>query len=166
MRATQGASGQSLTFTGDQEAQPPNTPLLMAPPALDDEVGHAGGRSWFAWGYQQLPSALELLTISFWVGIFLAKMAALTRPCLPFMFNMAMGLPLILLAALDLGVALTRHSSEMPGDLSLNRGHPRRHLDWSPRTSLMLLGFHFLSAGVLGHLNMLCSPPPGEWAAW
>lgn len=107
-----------------------------------------------------------MLTMSFWLGIFLAKMMALARPCLPFMFNLAAGVPFVLLAALDLGVTLTRRLDAPSYEGPLNRRQPQRRLDWSPRTSLVLLGLHFVVVGVLDWCDVLCSPPPNGLEAW
>lgn len=147
---------------GSPELQAPNTPLLMPPPTTGVGIMPGTGSGWSSWFNRQLPPPYELLTISFWVGSFLAKMAALTKPCLPFMFNLATGLPLILIAALDLGAAVTRRSSGH-WDGSMDRAHLGRRLDWSTKTSLALLGLHFLSAWALNRFGVLCSPPPVGW---
>lgn len=129
-------------------------------------MAHGGGQGWSNWICYQLPPVPELLTISFWLGIFLAKMMALSRPCLPFMFNLAAGAPFVLLAALDLGVTLTRrpdtHSLQGP----LNGRQPEQRLYWSPKTSLVLLGLHFVAVGVMNRFDMLCSPPPAGFQSW
>ena len=162
-----GSRGQE-TFAGDPhdpaglsvggpELQVPNTPLLMPPPT----TGAGAGSGWSSW-FRQLRSPYELMTILFWMASFLAKMAALTMPCLPFMFNLATGLPLILVAALDLGAAVTRRSGGH-WDGTADRAHPGWRLGLGTKTSLALLGLHFLSAWVLDRFGVLCSPPPIGW---
>ena len=147
--------------TGSSELQVPNTPLLMPPPTTGVRTMPGEGSGWSSL-FRQLPPPYELLTILFWVASFLAKMAALTMPCLPFMFNLATGLPLILVAALDLGAAVTRRSGGHR-DGTADRAHPRWRLDLGTKTSLVLLGLHFLSAWVLDRFGVLCSPPPIGW---
>lgn len=163
----EGFSGETTgqASRGSQDMRPPDTPLLMAPPTSVTGAIHGSGHGASNWIYRQLPPMSELLTISFWLGIFLAKMLALTRPCLPFMFNLAAGLPLVLLAALDLGVTLTRRSSGILDEHASNRAQSGRHLDWGPRTSLVLVGLHFLFAGAMDRFDVLCSPPP-DGSAW
>lgn len=156
-----GRARDSATLpTGSPELQTPNTPLLMPPPTAGAEIMAGTGSDWSSWFNRQLPPPRELLTATFWVGSFLAKMAALTRPCLPFVFNLATGLPLILIAALDLGAAVARRSGGH-WDGSVDRVHPGRRLDWGTKTSLALLGFHFLSAWALNWFGLLCNPPVG-----
>ena len=164
--AAQEATGQSSRFSGSQETPTPDTPLLMAPPAFSARAMQAERQGSSSRLYRQLHPLSELLRISFWLGLFLAKMMALARPCQPFMFNLATGLPLVLLAALDLGVTLTRRSNVGLDEASSNRARLERRLDWGPRTSLVLVGVHFLFAVVMDRLDMLCNPPPGGLAGW
>lgn len=156
-----GRAHDSATLpTGSPELQTPNTPLLMPPPTAGAGIIPGTGSGWTSWFNRQLPPPYELLTTTFWVVSFLAKMAALTRPCLPFVFKLTTGLPLILIAALDLGATVTRRSSGH-WDGSVDRAHPGPRLDWGTKTSLVLLGFHFLSAWALNQLGLLCNPPVG-----
>ena len=165
-RAVLEATDQYPRPTDGQESQSPATPLLIAPPTPSASIAYEGDQGWSNWICYQLPPVSELLTISFWLGLFLAKMLALARPCLPFMFNLAAGLPFVVLAALDLGVTLTRQSDGTSHEGSLNRRLPERRVDWSPRTSLVLLGLHFVVVGVMNWFEVLCSPPPDGLQTW
>ncbi|SPO07700.1 related to human P1/eIF-2a protein kinase [Cephalotrichum gorgonifer] len=160
-----GLTSPSPRPADSHEQQLPDTPLLMAPPTSAGVIPEARTGWWYRLN-QQLPIS-ELLAVSAWIGLFLMKMVALAKPCLPFMFNLSAGLPLTVLAALDLGVAITRRAGRASGLLAINRAHAEHHtLDWSPRTSLSLLGLHFLSIWGLTRFELLCRPPPDEWLAW
>jgi hypothetical protein len=101
------------------------------------------------------------------LSFFLVKLMVLGRPCWPFMVNLGVSAPLLVVAALDLasassyGATLTRYRSVEHHGLSMAR-------PWGLRTSLVLLVLHFAVVWLAGRWEALCAAAPQEnhWAHW
>ncbi|KAK1996409.1 kinase-like protein [Colletotrichum falcatum] len=98
------------------------------------------------------------------LGLFLSKMLSLTRPCWPFMASPNIAAPLVILAALDLGLASagarppSRYGQESSRRLS--NGLPWA---WGLRGSIVLVILHMVVLWVSSRWNSLCMPGPNAW---
>ncbi|KAF9869380.1 calcium-dependent protein kinase [Colletotrichum karsti] len=82
-------------------------PLLMPPPGTPvNAFQHRLMVGWLRAGHLVLYNASPLLAVTR-LGLFLSKLYSLTRPCWPYMVNPSLGGFLVVLAALDLGLANT-----------------------------------------------------------
>ncbi|KAF4469822.1 iks kinase [Fusarium albosuccineum] len=147
-----------------QSSQSP--PLLLAPPsttsnALRDRLAIFLMRIITISG----PN-FPLLSYMTRLGLFAIKITSLTRPCWPFMVQPNFAIPLVAVAALDLG--LPRLTSYPP---AVTQGYgdyfssgPRA---WGLGTSLILLCLHFTVLWVASGWETLCAASEQErWVEW
>lgn len=97
---------------------------------------------------------------------FLTKLATLAQPCWPYATRLEVGLPLIIIASLDLRAPMSMNSS-------LARRNERGEIEFGPSRvrgmgwSLALLVLHAAVLWIAGRWNRLCvSPPRDVWADW
>lgn len=100
------------------------------------------------------------------LSLFLIKLATLVRPCWPYMVNLEVSAPLVLLAVLDLGLPTstsnTRTRRPSHGELvtSLFR-------QTGLKTRLLFLALHLVVIWLAGRWQALCvAVPHDEWAQW
>lgn len=100
------------------------------------------------------------------LSLFLIKLATLVRPCWPYMVNLEVSAPLVLLAVLDLGlptsISNTRTRRPSHGELvtSLFR-------QTGLKTRLLFLALHLAVIWLAGRWQALCvAVPHDEWAQW
>jgi serine/threonine protein kinase len=124
------------------KSQTPPTPLLMPPPSTPLSrfqnqlvVYRHHAFSWATHNQQALSHGVRLV-------IFVVKMYALTRPCLPLATNTLVAYPLLLFAALE---------------LALGRAVERR-------ISGILLAVHVTVLLIAAKMNRLCAYGTPEWA--
>lgn len=127
-------------------------PLLMAPPelpnnSLSHKLGIVAFRTW---------TLLRPLapTLGYFVrlALFVAKMVSVARPCWPYMVSLHLGVPLVAVAALDLGLP----------QLGNTYSYGRRN--WGITASLALLAMHFSVLWVASGRARLCAMVPhDEW---
>ena len=165
-RDSQAALGHDDSPTDDE--RPLSPPLLMAPPltrggaasyqievALDRMVT-ALGLSW------------DLLSYITRLGVFLLKLGTLGRPCWPYVARLEVSIPLVIVAALDLGLPTITTSFAMRQSQSDQSALVARYLPSAGiGTSLILLGLHFAVLWVARKWDTLCvSIPRDDWAEW
>jgi len=121
--------------------QTPPTPLLMAPPSTplssfqnQIAVYRHYTSSWAMHNHQTLFHGAKLV-------IFVIKMYALTKPCLPLATDPFIAYPLLLLAALE-----------------LTFGRPT---EW--RLSALSLAVHFVVLTIMAKMNRLCANGTPQW---
>lgn len=171
-RGQDGDPGMMTTTTPPSDQVPgtrnamPDTPLLMGPPL---SVNSPPGGSLYP---ILLSRMYESISDMIWqplfsrLVLFLLKMLILARPCLPFMFNFTLGLPLVLLAGLDLGLAAAPVRSPNLPSLQAERGqtYARGHWIWGHTTSLALFAVHILLVWAFAQIGILCpSTQPDIW---
>jgi len=101
------------------------------------------------------------------LGLFLAKMVTLSRPCWPYMVNWRVGAALVAVAGMDLGIPV-RRGVALPRQPPTS-GPPDRdegatafgggRRDW--RVSAVLLAVHFLVLAAVSRWGALCA-----WVDW
>ncbi|KZL70338.1 calcium-dependent protein kinase [Colletotrichum tofieldiae] len=145
--------------------EPLSSPPLLMPPtatpseALQHKLMIASMRASQLVRYNAGP-LLAVLRL----GFFLSKMLSLTRPCWPFMASPNIAAPLVILAALDLGLAnagtrpLGRYGQETSRRIS--NGLPWA---WGLRGSVLLAVLHMIVLWVGGRWNSLCTTGPNAW---
>ncbi|CAM1508553.1 Fc.00g054010.m01.CDS01 [Cosmosporella sp. VM-42] len=168
---SQDGSRRSAVFQDDlgrrqsTERRPFSPPLLMAPPNSTNTL------------HQRLKVMLSdtldvsgpyLIVLGYLVrlSLFAVKITYLARPCWPYMINLQVGIPLLAVAALDLGLprltssSLTLRSARTSSALS-------SPLAWGMGTSTVLLALHFFILWIALGRNTLCATPPQEsWHEW
>ncbi|RDA83392.1 hypothetical protein CP532_4724 [Ophiocordyceps camponoti-leonardi (nom. inval.)] len=98
------------------------------------------------------------------LGVFLLKLGSLARPCWPLASNPQVSIPLVVVAALDLGLS--------SGLTVARRGQPQVVAGLPPGpslfpTSLVLLVFHFAVLWLARSWSALCvSAPSEDWDRW
>ncbi|KAK1585216.1 kinase-like domain-containing protein [Colletotrichum navitas] len=144
---------------------PLNSPPLLMPPtatrfeALQHKlmIGSMRASQLIRYNAGPLLAVLRL-------GLFLSKMLSLTRPCWPFMASPNIAAPLVILAALDLGLAsagarpLARYGQETGRRMS--NGLPWA---WGLRGSVVLVILHMIVLWVGSRWNSLCMSRPNTW---
>lgn len=109
----------------------------------------------------------ELLIYAVRLGLFLLKLGILGGQCWPYVPGLEVGVPLIVVAALELGLP------SMTAAAGARRGTGARSLvlrylpPLGPGTSLALLALHFYVIWVARRWNTLCvSVPTDDWVDW
>ncbi|PHH58521.1 hypothetical protein CDD81_5488 [Ophiocordyceps australis] len=107
------------------------------------------------------------------LALFLVKLAALAQPCWPYVTRLEVALPLLLVAALDLGVS--RGGRRVPLDVAggTSAAAAAAHHDVAARapsgmvTSLFLVALHFGVLWLARRWNVLCVvPAQHDWGEW
>ncbi|KAI1078965.1 kinase-like protein [Whalleya microplaca] len=145
-----------------------NTPLLMAPPT--GPFGTLRQQAMLTWHRSIYFSRTHVDSIRFVFRfiLFLTKMISLARPCWPFMVNLGVGVPLISIAAIDLGAPF--HHSPI---VVSHEGASRRHgsmgsfrWTWDWKVSAVLSVFHFLVLWSVTRWGILCAAYRDVWLEW
>lgn len=101
------------------------------------------------------------------LGFFLVKMVSLARPCWPFMVNLEVSVPLVIVAALDVGVS---SSAAMPLVRRRSREHHRLWMTraWGFVTSVILLVLHLAVVWLARRWEALCiaATHQSTWDHW
>ena len=162
----QAASSHDEGPTDDEG--PLSPPLLMAPPLTRggavryqleialDRVSTVLGLRW------------ELLSYITRLGVFLLKLGTLGRPCWPYVARLEVSIPLVLVAAMDLGLPTPTTNLAMQRSHSNQGGlAPRDVPSTGLGTSLILLALHFAILWTARRWDTLCvSIPRDDWAEW
>ncbi|QUC18987.1 uncharacterized protein UV8b_03228 [Ustilaginoidea virens] len=142
--------------------------LLMAPPRsrrdeLLDQLKILTQNTIFRLGVNISTSEFILRAL-----IFIFKLVTLTRPCWPYMVTLEVGLPLVVIAAMELGWS---SSDPEPGRHQTHRncrssfGSRRDRLNIGIKA--ILLSFHLSALWVARRWDALCiGIPQEEWAQW
>jgi serine/threonine protein kinase len=127
------------------EAPHPSVPLLLPPPTSHiADMRRAVRAGWVNFcGRNDWAADLPLLL--FRLGLFICKLATLVWPCLPYMVRLGVGIPLALLAGLDLGMPVV---DRRPRPWWTGRG---------VELNLTLLGLHVLTVWVASRRGSLCA---------
>ncbi|KAI5458223.1 kinase-like domain-containing protein [Mariannaea sp. PMI_226] len=127
-------------------------PLLMAPPSPPPNilVNHLSAIYDRVMAY--IGPRVIVLSYALRLAFFVGKVYSLSQPCLPYIANPQVGIPLIAVAALDLGLPQLA-SSDGPG--YPNPYSPTRRA-WGLGTSFLLLILHFVAIWVASSQSALC----------
>ncbi|KAH8682597.1 kinase-like domain-containing protein [Xylariales sp. PMI_506] len=149
----------------DRRPSPPaSPPLLMAPPSTFwGDVRHKAVVAQHQLHQAYLDNSESVIFLVRF-ALFFLKMASLTRPCWPFMVTLQTGIPLVSLAALDLG--LPRMDMRMAGYEGGSRtpehvGSSRWRWGWTVSGALFML--HFGVLWVVSRWHILCSTGWPQW---
>ncbi|KAM5372530.1 hypothetical protein ACJZ2D_007430 [Fusarium nematophilum] len=141
-------------------------PLLLAPPtppsgALRERLGMFLIHIMTVSG-----PTLPLVSYITRLGLFAVKITSLTRPCWPFMVQPNIAIPLVAVAALDLGLPrLTTYPATVRPGYGDNFSTGLRA--WGLGTSFILLCLHFTVLWVAGGWETLCAARQQEgWVEW
>lgn len=147
----------------DMRGQEPSSPrLLMPPPRTRSEevqfqLDTAARRALAAIGIN--PGTVQFATH---LAIFLFKLVTLAQPCWPFVASLQVAMPLMVLAALELGWPSFAGSA---GIHVFQHGAHSRHMSTSAR--ILLFGLHFAVLFLARRWNVLCVGARRErWAEW
>ena len=144
-----------------RESPPLTVPLLLPPPtSYASEVWRAIQVRWINFcGRSDWPAEFSLFL--FRLCLFICKLATLVWPCLPYMVRLEVGIPVALLAGLDLGMPSVGRSSQTlrarSGDTAGDRvvaGNSRLGGVRGVKLSLTLLGLHVLTVWVASRRGM------------
>lgn len=110
----------------------------------------------------------DLLSYTTRLGIFLLKLGTLGRPCWPYVARLEVSIPLIVVAALDLGLPTITTDFAARQRQANQGGLVERHPPSTGMgTSLILLALHFAVLWVARRWDALCvSVPQDDWADW
>ncbi|GJN74678.1 calcium-dependent protein kinase [Purpureocillium lilacinum] len=146
---------------------PLSPPLLLAPPRTRAEEVRYQTVVMFERMLGIVGIRPEFVSYIGRLGLFLLKMVTLGRPCWPYVASLEVSIPLVVVAALDLGLPTitsaggARRDSQT-GDL-VSTHIPSAGLG----TSMILLAFHFAVLWLAQKWNALCVAVPGDdWADW
>lgn len=132
-------------------------PLLLAPPTTTSNALRDRLRMFLLEIVTMAGPSLFLLSYVIRLGLFAVKITSLTRPCWPFMVQLNIAIPLVAVAALDLG--LPRLTSYPPVSRDYFTSGPRA---WGLGTSLVLLGLHFTLLWIASGWDNFCAAPQQE----
>lgn len=126
--------------------------LLMAPPRtgageLAYRMSILGHRISTRFG----PAGNRLESV-FRLTLFFLKVFTLTRPCWPYVITLEVGMPLILMAAIELGWPTSTSNYDWDGT--------RHRVSFS--THIALLAVHFTALWIARRWNIICTPPLQE----
>ncbi|CCF45643.1 hypothetical protein CH063_03660 [Colletotrichum higginsianum] len=153
---------ESVDSSKDEPLNSP--PLLMPPPATPFEalrhklmIGRMRASQLVRYNANPLLAVLRL-------GFFLSKMLSLTRPCWPFMVSPNIAAPLVMLAALDLGLASAGTRPLTPYGRETSRRMPNGlPWAWGLRGSVVLVVLHLIVLWFGRHWNSLCTRGSNTW---
>lgn len=167
MTVTHGSSGNRPTSLpkpsqGFPEQQPDDVfspPLLMAPPRRGlDAARHnfalAAHRSFGVLGLH-----VDLLSYSVRLFLFFVKLVTLLRPCWPYMASFPVCIPLIMVAALDLGRQRSNSQAQRWGGMENRAFLLSTHI-----STITLLLLHFTVLWIATRWEALCVAP--TWTHW
>ncbi|KAM3532998.1 hypothetical protein MY4038_003717 [Beauveria bassiana] len=146
----------------------PTTPLLLPPPRsrwaeIEHRISVVLYHACHALGIET-----QSLVYAFQLALFALKTATLARPCWPYVANLEVCAPLLVVAALELLFA-SSPVSHVGGGSPL-RGGQRYHvggLFQARGTGALLLAFHFATLWLAGRWDALCvHGPHQEWTDW
>ncbi|KND93811.1 putative serine/threonine-protein kinase iksA [Tolypocladium ophioglossoides CBS 100239] len=147
---------------------PLSPPLLMAPPLNRRGVV----RFQIEVALHRISTTLglrwDLLSYLTRLGVFLLKLGTLGRPCWPYVARLEVSIPLVVVAALDLGLptittSFAAHRRQANHGALVERHFPSTGVG----TSLILLTLHFAVLWVARRWDALCvSIPQDDWADW
>jgi hypothetical protein len=144
----------------------PDGPLLLAPPPHEIATISRGVGLLLLRFCAAIGVTPDTVRYFGHLSLFLFKLATLVRPCWPYMVSLEVGAPLVLLAALDLGLPT-----------STNTTRPRRPSHGELVTSLfrqtglgtrlLFLALHLAVIWTASRWEALCvAVPHDEWAGW
>lgn len=148
---------------------PPISPALLLPPPnfttfppfTTRVLGHPALQ-------QFIYVNIDTLAFLFRFALFVVKMAALVRPCWPYMVSVEAAIPLVGVAALDLGLPMPRNDRVDrgrggPGGGGRYGGGGILRRGW--KASLVAFLLHFFILAVVGRWGTLCALPR-DWMDW
>ncbi|KAK8075641.1 hypothetical protein PG997_010304 [Apiospora hydei] len=144
----------------------PSPPLLMAPPTtVLEDIRHRGillqHRAWYIY-HQNADTALFLVRFA----LFVVKMYSFAQLCWPYMAKPSVGLPLVSLAALDLGLPqrqeVIRWRSQPLGYRAGGLG--RLNSGWSVTSILLVV--HFAVLASIHRWGSVCAGLSGDYKAY
>ena len=147
-----------------------NTPLLMPPPTTFwGEVRHRTAIAQHQTIYF-LNRHTDPMVFFIRLGLFLAKMASLSKPCWPYMVNVGIGGTLVAIAGLDLSITGRRGTiNRRNGGFRAVAGrdeHPLGRWNWDLKASFTLFILHFLVLWVASRWGTLCPLSQEAWVDW
>ncbi|KAH6609036.1 iks kinase [Trichoderma cornu-damae] len=165
-RAHQAADQQNPPPPTNDHAHP-DGPLLLAPPPQGASTIPRGAGLLILRFCAAMGAAPDAVRYLGRLSLFLFKLATLIRPCWPYMASLQVGVPLVLLAVLDLGLptastntTLARRPSHGELVTSLSR-------QTGLGTRLLFLALHLAAVRMASRWNALCvAVPHDEWASW
>lgn len=153
-----GEPGADEDTSTDGHDEPLSPPLLMPPPT-SGRLSRLRRSAGFAIQSLDTVTGTNLVTIGYFtrLGIFLAKVASLMKPCWPYVPGLEVAVPLIAIAALDL--------RPTPG---YNREYSgRRPSAWTLGTSVTLMVLHVWVLWCARRWGMLCvNLRQDKWQDW
>lgn len=135
--------------------EPPSPPLLMPPPSLLLQRQHPI--------IQLIQGSADSVSLIFRLALFVVKMASLFRPCFPYVPTLSVLMPLIGLAALDLGMMSTVRGATGRGGGVRGAGGGGAGIRRGWKTSLVALLLHFLVLAVVHRWGVLCASHRSDW---
>lgn len=141
-------------------------PLLLAPPPSEIATIPHGAALLLLRFCTVIGASPETVKYFGRLSLFLIKLATLVRPCWPYMVNLEVSAPLVLLAVLDLGLpsstSTTRTRCPSHGELvtSLFR-------QTGLKTRFLFLALHLAVIWLASRWQALCvAVPHDEWPRW
>ncbi|KAI2605588.1 kinase-like protein [Hypoxylon sp. NC1633] len=155
--------------TGVAHSQPPppitQTPLLLAPPTsafrpLRHRVQHRMVH------FTRIHADSIVFTLR--LLLFIVKVISLARPCWPFTVSLRVGIPLIGVAAIDLGMPFHRDTFVLNHEGGSHRHLPTSLPQWESGWgwSFALLTFHFFALWAFLRWGTLCVAFEDTWTNW
>ncbi|TLD05979.1 uncharacterized protein PgNI_08558 [Pyricularia grisea] len=105
----------------------------------------------------------------FRLGLFLVKVASLTRPCWPYVISSEVGAPLVAIAGMDLGIPTTASSVGMTSRYRPGRPMPMSGASgwrWDWRVSILLFCLHFVALWAVSRWGNMCHHVHNATATW
>ncbi|KAK2608533.1 putative serine/threonine-protein kinase iks1 [Conoideocrella luteorostrata] len=162
-----GSNATDDTGTVATESDGQSAPrLLMAPPrTLRRELWHRVTVicHWLIWGFGIDEGVVDFIIRSM---IFLFKLTTLARPCWPYVLNLEVGFPLVIIAALELGwPGSVFNLGATQSQIMLDTSHGRKWRGLGIGTRALLLGFHIGALWIARRWEVLCTREShSEWA--
>ena len=150
------ASRPSVSSAGahyhHHHGQPPSPPLLMPPPTLLLQQQHPV--------IQFIRGSPDFLSLIFRLAVFVVKITSLLRPCFPYVPSVSVLVPLVGLAALDLGMISSGRGLALGGH---GAGVRSSGIQRGWKASLITVLLHFLVLNIAERWGVLCSTRRGDW---